>query len=81
LTVNTMDDYRPLRASTDNRAVGNWYTESKVTGSWDRYNNNALETNRLVTNDAWPAEARAVMNAAGIEAGAGTPSGACGHGN
>ncbi len=37
LTVNTLNDYRPLRASTDNKAVGNWYTESKITGSWDRY--------------------------------------------
>jgi hypothetical protein len=66
LTVNTQDDYRPLRASTDNKAVGNWYTESKITGSWDRYNNNTLEANRLVAHGAWPTEARAIMDKAGI---------------
>ena len=73
LTVNTLDDYRPLRGSTDNRAVGNWYTESKITGSWDRYNNNTLEANHLVAQGAWPAEARAVMDKAGIEKDAGVP--------
>jgi hypothetical protein len=71
LTVNTMNDSRPLRASTDNKAVGNWYTDSKITGSWDRYDNNTLESNRLVTRDEWPAEARAIMEAAGIEKDAG----------
>jgi hypothetical protein len=71
LTVNTQDDYRPLRSATDNEATGNWYTESKITGSWDAYNNNTLESNRLVTPDAWPAEARAVMEKAGVEKQAG----------
>lgn len=73
LTVNTLNDYRPLRASTDNRAVGNWYTQSKITGSWDRYNNNTLEANRVVAQGAWPPEARAVMANAGIEKDAGVP--------
>jgi hypothetical protein len=73
LTVNTLDDYRPLRASTDNRAVGNWYTQSKITGSWDRYNNNTLESNRLVADGAWPSEARAVMEKSGVEKSADVP--------
>jgi hypothetical protein len=73
LTVNTQDDYRPLRASTDNKAVGNWYTASKITGSWDRYNNNMLEANHLVTQGEWPPEARAIMEKAGIEKGADVP--------
>ena len=71
LTVNTMDDSWPLRASTDNKAVGNWYTQSKLAGSWNRYNNNILESNRVVGEHAWPAEARAVMDEAGIQKTAG----------
>jgi len=70
ITVNTMDDYRPLRASTDNRAVGNWYTQAKVTGSWDSYNHNVLQDNVLVSGD-WPSAARAVIDNAGIEKQAG----------
>jgi hypothetical protein len=73
LTVNTQDDYRPLRSSTDNRAVGNWYTQSKITGSWDRYNNNTLDSNHLVTQGAWPAEAKAIMENAGVEKGTEVP--------
>ena len=61
---------RPLRASTDNRAVGNWYTQAKVTGSWDSYNNNVLQDNVLVSGD-WPSAARAVIDNAGIEKQAG----------
>jgi hypothetical protein len=71
LTVNTQDDYWPLRSSMDNRAVGNWYTPSKVTGKWDDYNDNVLESNRLIVNDAWPAEAKSVMEHAGIQKEAG----------
>jgi hypothetical protein len=72
LTINTMDDYRPLRASTDNKAVGNWYSQGKVTGSWDHYNNNVEQGNQLIKQRAWPAAAMKVIENAGIEAEAGT---------
>jgi hypothetical protein len=71
LTVNTQNDYWPLRSSTDNKAVGNWYTPSKITGKWDNYNNNLLEANELVTKKAWPAAARSVMERSGIQKEAG----------
>lgn len=71
LTVNTMDDYRPLRASTDNKAIGNWYTPAKVTGSWDAYNNNLAQDNQQVQKGAWPAAARKIIENAGIQTEAG----------
>ena len=71
LNVNTFDSYRPLRATTDNRAVGNWYTQGKITGSWDAYNNNLLHDNQLVKRGALPIPARKVIENAGIQREAG----------
>lgn len=70
LNVNTLDDYAPLRTTTDNVAKGNWYTASKITGSWDDYNDNRLDGNQLIEQGAWPAAAKAVMENAGVEKGA-----------
>jgi hypothetical protein len=67
LNVNTLDDYAPLRTTTDNVARGNWYTASKINGSWNAYNNNFLEGNQLIRGGAWPAAAKAVMENAGIQ--------------
>ncbi|HEY5806393.1 MAG TPA: hypothetical protein VIT67_00405, partial [Povalibacter sp.] len=58
----------PLHFSTG--AVGNWYTQARVTGSWDSYNNNVLQDNVLVTDD-WPDAAKAVIDNAGIQKQAG----------
>jgi len=71
LTVNTQDDYRPLRSSMDNEAVGNWYTQGKVTGSWDSYNGNVERDNHLVKKNSLPPAAKQVIENAGIEAAAG----------
>ena len=61
----------PLRTSTDNKAVGNWHTEAKVGGLWDAYNNNAIDGDVLVKGRRWPAEAKKVMENAGIQKEAG----------
>jgi hypothetical protein len=71
LNINTVGSFQPLRTSTDNKALGNWHTEGKVGGLWDAYNNNLMEGNQLVKRGAWPAEARRVMEKAGIEREAG----------
>ncbi|MFL6618580.1 MAG: right-handed parallel beta-helix repeat-containing protein [Povalibacter sp.] len=68
LNINTLDDYRPLRATTDNKAIGNWYSQGKVRGSWDEYNNNLETGNQLVKNHAWPEAAKKVISNAGIQA-------------
>jgi hypothetical protein len=70
LNVNAMDDAYPLRATTDNTAVSNWYTEGRVGGSWTAYYNNILRDNQLVDRERLPPEARAVIDKAGIEKGA-----------
>jgi hypothetical protein len=71
LTVNTQNDYAPLRSSIDNTATGNWHTQSKLTGKWDAYNNNLLDGNQLVKSNAWPAAAKQIMENAGIQKEAG----------
>ena len=40
--------WRPLRVSTDNRAVDNSYTEGKMRGSWNQYNGNFTSNNQHV---------------------------------
>jgi hypothetical protein len=68
LTVNTMDNSYPLRATTDNSAYGNWYAPARKTGSWNGYQANMEHDNVLVADGAWPAAARAIMERAGIQA-------------
>jgi hypothetical protein len=69
LNINTLDDYWPLRVTTDNQAYGNWYTAGKVRGSWDKYNNNLARDNGLLKSGAWPAAAKQVAEDAGIQKG------------
>jgi hypothetical protein len=71
LTVNTMDDAWPLRATTDNAATGNWYSPSRRTGSWTGYMDNVERDNTLVPDGVWPEAARSVMEQAGIRNGTG----------
>ena len=51
----------------DNSAVDNWYDSGRRTGSWTPYVNNRDVNNTLVPKDAWPAEARTVIDRSGIE--------------
>lgn len=67
LNINTQDNYRPLRSTTDNKAIGNWYSQGKVRGSWDEYNNNLETNNQLVKNSRWPEAAKKVIANAGIQ--------------
>ena len=67
LNINTMDGSRPLRATTDNKAIGNWYSQGTVRGSWDEYNNNLQTDNQLVKNRTWPATAKKIIGNAGIQ--------------
>jgi hypothetical protein len=72
LNINTQDDYWPLRVSTDNTALDNWYSDGKMRGSWDRYNGNSTSNNQQVKGGKWPAAAKKVIGNAGIQPGAGT---------
>jgi hypothetical protein len=67
LNINTLDDYWPLRATTDNQAFRNWYAPAKVRGSWDEYNNNLARDNQLLKSGAWPAAAKRIAERAGIQ--------------
>ena len=69
LNINTLDDYWPLRVTTDNQAFGNWYTTAKVRGSWDKYNNNLARDNGLLKSGAWPAAAKQIADGAGLQKG------------
>jgi hypothetical protein len=71
LNINTQDDYWPLRISTDNRAVDNWYTQGKVRGSWTQYNGNFTANNQQLKSGAWPVAAKKVVENAGIQPDAG----------
>ncbi len=71
LNINTQDDYWPLRISTDNRAVDNWYTQGKVRGSWNQYNGNFTSNNQQLKSGAWPVAAKKVVENAGIQPNAG----------
>jgi hypothetical protein len=55
----------------DNTATGNWHDGTAVGGLWDAYHNNQILDDHPVHGGNWPAEARAVMATAGIEAAAG----------
>ena len=67
LNINTQDDYWPLRISTNNSAIDNWYTEGKMRGSWNQYNANVTSNNRQVKRGDWPAAAKKVVENSGIQ--------------
>jgi len=71
LNDNTVKGAYPLRVTTDNKAVANWHNTSAIGGVWDVYGNNLILDDQPVRGQAWPAEARRIMSAAGIEPGVG----------
>ena len=71
LNDNTVKDRYPLRATYGNRAVGNWHHSFGIGGVWDAYGDNLIADDHPVQGTGWPADARRVMAAAGIEAAAG----------
>lgn len=73
LNVNTVRGSFPERISPDNTATGNWHNTTEVGGMWDAYQNNLILDDHLVKGATWPAEARKVMDASGIEPKANVP--------
>ncbi|MBW8745013.1 MAG: right-handed parallel beta-helix repeat-containing protein [Sphingomonas sp.] len=67
LNLNSQDNIAPRRTAMDNDAIGNWYDSGRRTGSWTPYLNNRDVNNMLVAKDAWPAEARTIIDRSGIE--------------
>ncbi|HEU4960626.1 MAG TPA: right-handed parallel beta-helix repeat-containing protein [Sphingomonas sp.] len=74
LNDNTVKNANPMRITIDNKAVGNWHNSTEVGGQWNAYQNDLILDDHPVKGDAWPAEARAVMRAAGIEPGKAPPA-------
>ncbi len=71
LNINTVRAAYPLRISPDNTAQDNWHDGTKIGGLWTNYQNDLILDDHLVRSGKWPAEAKEIMKAAGIEPGAG----------
>jgi hypothetical protein len=67
LNLNSQDDVAPRRTAMDNIATGNWYDSGRRSGSWTDYLNNREVDNLKVAKDAWPADARTIIDRSGIE--------------
>jgi hypothetical protein len=66
LNLNSQDFASPSRTALDNLAQGNWFDSGKRTGTWTDYLNNRAIDNIAVAKDQWPAEARKVIDGAGV---------------
>jgi uncharacterized protein YndB with AHSA1/START domain len=74
LNINTVHAAWPLRISTENRAEDNWHNGTRVGGLWTNYEDDMILQDHLVKDDAWPVEARTIMQNAGVEPAAGDVS-------
>lgn len=74
LNNNTVKSAYPMRITIDNRAVGNWHNSDEIGGRWNVYQNNLILDDHPIEGSNWPAEARAVMDKAGIEDGVEIPA-------
>jgi len=66
LNINTAGAMYRRRISTDNVASGNWHTVNTTGGRWLEEIGNVERDNPLVPDRNWPAEARAVIDSAGV---------------
>jgi hypothetical protein len=66
LNINTAGAMYKRRISTDNLATGNWHTVNTTGGRWLEEIGNVERDNPLVPDRNWPAEAQAVIDAAGV---------------
>ncbi|MFT4114564.1 hypothetical protein [Silvibacterium sp.] len=73
LNINTVHAAYPLRISPDNTATDNWHDSAKTGGMWTNYQNDLILNDHLVIGKVWPAEARRIMQEAGIEPRQNTP--------
>lgn len=67
LNLNTQSHIAPKRTALDNVAVGNWYNSGRLNGEWTPYLNNSALDNIKVEGNAWPADARKVIDSSGIK--------------
>ena len=74
LNNNTVKSANPMRITIDNKAIGNWHNSDETGGQWFVYQNDLILDDHPVAGDNWPAEARAVMQASGIEPGKEPPA-------
>lgn len=74
LNDNTVRAANPMRITIDNKAIGNWHNSDQVGGQWIVEQNDLMIDNHRVDGQNWPAEARSVMAAAGIEPGEEPPT-------
>lgn len=68
LNLNSQDHLAPRRTAMDNVAIGNWHNSGLLQGSWTEYLNNRAEDNVAVEGDAWPSDARRVIQRSDIQA-------------
>lgn len=73
LNNNSVQSAYPMRITIDNKAVGNWHNSMEIGGRWNVYQNDLILDDHPVKGQAWPADAKAVMDAAGIEPGTQIP--------
>lgn len=66
LNDNTVKNANPMRITIDNKAIGNWHNSTLVGGQWNAYQNDLIFEDHPVQGKAWPAAAKAVIEAAGI---------------
>lgn len=62
--LNALDGAHPRRTAADNVARGNWHNAGKANGSWSDYANSRLVDNVAVEGQAWPEDARKVIDRA-----------------
>ena len=73
LFINCMDADFPYRMSTGNNARGNFFDTGPHKGQWTKYQDNTVTDTTQINDGNWPDQARAIMENAGLEAGAVLP--------
>ncbi|WP_420145620.1 right-handed parallel beta-helix repeat-containing protein [Sphingobium sp.] len=66
LNINTAGKMYRRRISTDNVATGNWHISNSTGGRWLAEIGNVARDNILQPNRDWPADARKVIDEAGV---------------
>lgn len=67
LNANTVGKTWARKITTDNIATGNWHNSAMTNGQWIEAAGNAILDDHLVPDKNWPAEAKAIIDQAGVE--------------
>lgn len=67
LNLNSQAHISPRRTALDNTATGNWYNSGRMNGEWSDYLGNRQMNNVQVKDNAWPQQARRVIERSGIQ--------------